>query len=470
MHHAAADPIVNLSACALSEHLHARKLSCREVMTAYLDRIAALNPRHNAIVSLQPRELLLAQADARDAQLARGESMGWMHGFPMAIKDMAATAGVRTTCGSPLLADHVPDQDAIVVARMKAAGGIVIGKTNTPEFGLGSHTYNPVFGVTRNAFDVGKSAGGSSGGAAVSLALQLQPVADGSDMMGSLRNPAAFNNVVGFRPSPGRVPHGPAGDQFVSQLSTEGPMGRSVADVAMLLSVQAGYDARVPLSVAEGGEAFARPLASPVKGLRIGWLGSLGGYLAIEPGIVELCETALQRMAALGGIVEPAALGYPPEKVWQTWLTWRRWLVAGRLAAYFADPAQRARLKPDARWEAEQGQGLTGPDTYAASLDRTAFYQHLLGLFERFDLLALPSAQVWPFDAEWDWPKAINGRAMDTYHRWMEVVIYATLGGLPAISVPVGFGAAGLPMGMQLMGPPLADLAVLRLAYAYENG
>ncbi len=470
MQHAAPDSIVSLSACALSEHLHARKLSCREVMAAYLDRIDALNPRHNAIVSLQPRDLLFAQADARDAQLARGETMGWMHGFPMAIKDLAATAGIRTTCGSPLLADHVPDDDAIVVARMKAAGGVVIGKTNTPEFGLGSHTYNPVFGITRNAFDAGKSAGGSSGGAAVSLALQLQPVADGSDMMGSLRNPAAFNNVFGFRPSSGRVPGGPLGDQFVSQLATDGPMGRSVADVAMLLSVQAGYDARAPLSVAEGGEAFARPLASAVKGLRIGWLGSLEGYLAMEPGIIELCETALQRLAALGCIVEPAALGYPPEKVWQTWLTWRRWLVAGRLAPYFADPAQRVRLKPEARWEAEQGQGLTGADTYAASLDRTAFYRHLLGLFERFDFLVLPTAQAWPFDAARDWPKAINGRSMDTYHRWMEVVIYATLGGLPAISVPVGFGAAGLPMGMQLMGRPLADLAVLRLAYAYENG
>jgi amidase len=470
MPHDATDTIVNLSACALSAHLHARKLSCREVMTAYLDRIDALNPRYNAIVSLQPREALLAKADVRDMQLARGESMGWMHGFPMAIKDLAATAGIHTTCGSPLLADHVPTEDGIMVERMKAAGGIVIGKTNTPEFGLGSHTYNPVFGVTRNAFDPAKSAGGSSGGAAVSLALRLQPVADGSDMMGSLRNPAAFNGVYGFRPSPGRVPHGPLGDQFVSQLGTEGPMGRSVADVAMLLSVQAGYDARVPLSIAGGGEAFARPLAAPVRGLRIGWLRDLGGYLAIEPGIVELCEKGLQRLAALGGVVEPAALGYSPEKVWQTWLTWRRWLVAGRLAPYFADPVQRAWLKPEARWEAEQGNGLTGPETYAASVERTAFYHHLLRLFEGYDFLALPTAQVWPFDADWDWPKSINGRAMDTYHRWMEVVIYATLGGLPAISVPVGLSAAGLPMGMQLIGRPQADLAVLRLAYAYENG
>ena len=470
MHHAATEAITGLTACELSGHLHARTLSCREVMTAYLDRIEALNPRHNAIVSLQPRAGLLAQADARDAELARGHSMGWMHGFPMAIKDMAATAGILTTYGSPLLADCVPDEDAIVVSRMKRAGGIVIGKTNTPEFGLGSHTYNTVFGVTRNAHDPSKSAGGSSGGAAVSLALRLQPVADGSDFMGSLRNPAAFNGVIGLRPSAGRVPQGPLGDQYVSQLGTEGPMGRTVADVAMLLSVQAGRDVRAPLSIAEGGEAFAQPLASPVKGLRIGWLGDLDGYLAVEPGILELCEQGLQRLAGLGCIVEPAALGFAPERVWQTWLTWRRWLVAGRLAPYFADPVARERLKPEARWEAEQGHGLTGPEVHAASVDRTAFYRHLLRLFNRHDFLALPSAQVWPFDADWTWPKTINGRAMDTYHRWMEVVIYATLGGLPAISMPVGFNRAGLPMGMQLIGPPQADLAVLRLAYAYENG
>ena len=470
MQAAESDPIASLTACELSAHLHARRLSCREVMQAYLDRIDRFNPRHNAIVSLQPREALLAQADVRDAQLSRGESMGWMQGFPMAIKDIAATAGIRSTGGSPLLANFVPEEDGIMVGRMKAAGGIVIGKTNTPEFGLGSHTYNPVFGVTRNAFDPTKSAGGSSGGAAVSLALRLQPVADGSDSMGSLRNPAAFNNVVGLRPSPGRVPYGPVGDQYVSQLGTEGPMGRNVADVAMLLSVQAGHDARAPLSVSESGEDFAQPLASPVRGLRIAWLGDLRGYLAVEPGILDLCEAGLQRLAALGCLIEPAALGYPPEKVWQTWLTWRHWLVAGRVAPYFADPAQRVRLKPEARWEAEQGARLSAADIFAASLARTAFHRHLLTLFEHCDFLALPAAQVWPFDAEWHWPKAINGRAMDTYHRWMEVAIYATLGGLPAISVPVGFGASGLPMGMQLIGRPLADLALLRLAYAYENG
>jgi amidase len=462
-------PILSLDACALSDAIHARRVSCRDVTNAYLDRIDALNPRYNAVVSLQPREPLLREADACDAELAAGRSRGWMHGFPMAIKDIAATAGIPTTLGSPLLANNVPSEDGIMVARMKAAGGIVIGKTNTPEFGLGSHTFNTVFGITRNAYDPTRSAGGSSGGSAVSLALRLQPVADGSDFMGSLRNPAAWNNVFGFRPSPGRVPYGPVGDQYVSQLGTEGPMGRTVRDVAMLLSVQAGRDDRVPLSIAESGAAFAAPFGALSRGLRIGWLGDLDGYLPIEPGILDCCWEGLRRLESIGCIVEPASFGYAPEAVWKTWLAWRRWLIAGRVAPFYADPKQREFLKLEARWEAEQGAGLSGADTYAASLERTAFHAHMLTLFARYDFLVLPSAQVWPFDAELHWPKSINGVAMDTYHRWMEVVIYATLAGLPAISVPCGFSAGGLPMGMQLIGRPLADRAVLALAAGYEG-
>ncbi len=462
------DPLTALSACELSAAIHAREVSCSEVMRAYLDRIEALNPRHNAIVSLQPRAALLAQADQRDAELHAGKSRGWMHGFPMAIKDIAATAGIATTSGSPLLAGHIPSEDGFMVARMKRAGGIVIGKTNVPEFGLGSHTYNKVFGITRNAWDASRTAGGSSGGAAVSLALRLQPVADGSDFMGSLRNPAAYGNVFGFRPSPGRVPAGPLGDQYVSQLGTEGPMARTVRDLAMLFSIQAGREPRAPLSIAEDGAQFAAPLRPIRHGLRIGWLADLQGHLPIEPGILAACEEGLARLEAIGCVVEPATLGFSPGRVWDTWLTWRRWLVAGRVAPYFARPELREQLKPEARWEAEQGAGLSGADTFAASLERTAFHARMLGLFERYDFLVLPSAQVWPFDAELHWPKAINGIAMDTYHRWMEVVIYPTLAGLPAISVPCGFSDDGLPMGMQLIGPPLADRAVLELAAGYE--
>ena len=464
------DAITALDACALSLAIHRREVSVREAMQATLARIDALNPKVNALVAMLPREGLLAQADERDALLAQGRSMGWMHGFPMAIKELSPVAGLPLSMGSPLLAGQIAPHDSLMVARMKAAGGIVIGKSNVPEFGLGSHSYNPVFGTTLNPWDATRSAGGSSGGAAVSLALRLQPVADGSDMMGSLRNPAAWNNVFGLRPSQGRVPYNPhAGDGYVALLGTEGPMGRTVRDVARLLAIQAGYDARQPLSIAQDGSAFAQPLKPAARGLRIGWLGDLQGYLPIEPGILPLCEAALKRFEALGAGVEPIALGYPCEEVWQTWLTWRRFLVAGTLGPLGADPNKHARLKPEAQWEYDQGQGLTGPQVYAASSSRTRFYRHMVGLFERYDLLVLPSAQCWPFPAAWTWPREVAGRTMDTYHRWMEVVIYATLAGLPAMGVPVGFSDDGLPMGMQLIGPPLGELGVLNAAAAYET-
>ena len=472
--------LTDLAAHELSALIHSHQVSCRDVMQATLARIAAVNPLHNAIVSLRDEGELLREADTFDQRLRTHGSMGWMHGMPQAIKDVSQTAGLRTTLGSPLLRNFVPTVDNLMVERMRAAGCIVIGKTNVPEFGLGSHSFNEVFGVTRNAYDSSRSAGGSSGGAAVALATRMLAVADGSDFMGSLRNPAGWNNVYGFRPSQGRVPFWPAQDVWVTMMGTEGPMGRTVKDVAMLLDVQAGFDARVPLSIAateQFGAAIddARPM--PCQGIRIGWLGNLGGYLQMEPGILATCEQALRRMEGLGCRVEPTALGYPPERVWQTWLVWRRWVVAARIAPHLAKPENRALIKPEALWEFDQGQGLTGTQTMEASTQRSAFYQHMLKLFERYDVLALPSAQVWPFDAALRWPSHINGVAMDTYHRWMEVVIYATLAGLPSISVPAGFSAAGssggtpagLPMGLQLIGKPQADKAVLQLAHAYEQ-
>ena len=461
--------LTDLSADALSRAIHAKEVSCREVMRATLDRIAAVNPRVNAIVNVQDERDLLRQADARDAELARGDSRGWMHGMPQAIKDAAETKGIPTTLGSPLLANHVPRHDALMVERMKAAGCIVVGKTNTPEFGLGSHTFNEVFGVTRNAFDASKSAGGSSGGAAVALATHMLAVADGSDFMGSLRNPAGWNDVYGFRPSQGRVPRWPVADVWVALLSTEGPMGLTVKDVAALLDVQAGWDARTPLAIA-AKESFAAKVDDfEPRGVRIGWLGDLDGYLAMEPGVADVCGRALARIAEAGGTVEPAALGFAPERVWQTWLVWRRWSVAARIAPHLHDPANRARIKPEALWEYDQGQGLTGMDTVHACAERTAFYSAMLRLFERYDALALPTAQVWPFAAEWRWPREVAGRTMDTYHRWMEVVIYATLAGLPCIAMPAGFGANRLPMGVQLIGRPHGDLGVLQLARAFER-
>ena len=461
--------IVDLSAHALSQAIHRKQFSCSEVMQAYLQRIADVNPHVNAIISLQDGDDLLRQADARDAQLARGESMGWMHGMPQAINDLSNTAGIPTIQGSSLLRNFVPSEDGLMAQRMKAAGCIVIGKTNVPEFGLGSHSFNEVFGVTRNPYDLTKTAGGSSGGAAVALATRMLPVADGSDFMGSLRNPAAWNNVFGFRPSQGRVPMWPATDAFIAQLGTEGPMGRTVQDVALLLGTQAGYDKNAPLSIAnylcrtwENGQ-FDRQNA------KIGWLGDLRGYLPMEPGILDVCEQGLRRFEGLGCTVQPIALGTAPEPVWQAWLAWRRALVAARIAPFLVNPNNRARIKPEALWEHDQAATLSGNELMAASAQRTAFYNHLLTLFEQHDFLALPTAQVWPFDAALRWPQHINGVEMDTYHRWMEVVIYATFAGLPSISIPVGFDARGLPMGMQIIGRPQADMELLQLAQGYEQ-
>lgn len=465
----AADDITGLTALALSAAIRARRLGCAEVMAAYLDRIERLNPAANAIVSLRPRDALMAEARAADAEIAAGRWRGWMHGMPQAPKDLAETAGLATTRGSPILKDHVPDFDAIVVERARAAGAILIGKTNVPEFGLGSHTYNPLFGPTPNVFDPSRSAGGSSGGAAVALALDLLPVADGSDMMGSLRNPAGWNGVFGLRPSFGRVPNGPAAEAFVQQLGVEGPMGRNVADLAMLLSTQAGFDSRAPLSLAGDGGEFAGRLDRDWTGARIGWLGDAGGYLAMEPGIVATCAAALGRFEAIGCVVEAAAPDFPLEALWEAWVTLRGMLVGGALGAVFDDPARRALLKPEAVWEVENARTLSAAAIYRASEIRTGWSRAMARLFEQFDFLVSPSAQLFPFPLDLPWPREIGGRRMDTYHRWMEVMIPATMAGLPALAVPAGFGPGGLPIGLQIIGPQRADLAVLQVGHAYER-
>ncbi|QQD54725.1 amidase [Pseudomonas fluorescens BBc6R8] len=461
--------IVELDAIELSRAIHARQVSCHEVMQAYLAQVERFNPTVNALVSLRSHEDVLAEAAQRDRELDQGQSRGWMHGMPQAIKDLAATRGLRTTLGSPLFAEHVPQEDAISVARVRASGAIIIGKTNVPEFGLGSQTYNSVFGTTGNAYDPRLVAGGSSGGAAVALALRMLPVADGSDMMGSLRNPGAFNNVFGLRPSQGRVPHGPAPELFVQQLATEGPMGRSVADVARLLSVQAGYDPRVPLSLKEDPAVLGEPLQRDFKGARLGWLGDYNGYLPMEDGVMSLCESALKDFAALGCEVEHCQPEFSLERLWQTWLVHRHWLIQGSLGAAYADPQKRALLKPEAQWEVQGGLQLSAADVYQASINRSDWYRALGKLFERYDFLLLPTAQVFPFDAQQAWPRLVAGREMDTYHRWMEVVIGPTLAGLPSMNVPVGFNPRGLPMGLQIIGPAQADRAVLQLAYAHEQ-
>jgi amidase len=463
------DDITRLGALELSAEIHARRLSCVEVMQAYLARIARLNPGLNAIVSLRDPELLLAQAREMDSLAAAGRWLGWMHGMPQAIKDLAATRDIPTTLGSPLYRDSRPTADALVVERMRAAGAILVGKTNTPEFGLGSQTYNPVFGATRNAYVPTLCAGGSSGGAAVALAARLLPVADGSDMGGSLRNPAAFNNVFGMRPSAGLVPKYPAPELFIEQLGTEGPMARSVPDLARLLATQAGPDRRAPLSRGPDPAIFAAPLAEPARGLRVGWLGDLEGYLPFDDGILPLCREALHVLEGVGCAVTDARLGFDPARLWRMWLTLRSCLVAGGRWDDFADPARRAQMKPEAVWEVEQALGTSALQVYQASKERSAWHQHLIGLFEHVDVLVLPTAQVFPFALEQHWPAVVGGRRMDTYHRWMEVVIGPTLAGAPAISVPVGFGPGGAPMGMQLIGAPGDDRRLLELAHAYDQ-
>lgn len=459
--------LTDLSASDLSRMIAARQIAPSEVMAACLSRIDQVNPQINAIVSLRDPDALMAEARAADdAAPEASSSRGWLHGIPQAPKDLMATRGLRTTWGSPLYRAHVPAKDDLVAARMRAAGAIFIGKTNSPEWGFGSHTFNEVFGPTRNPYDLSRSAGGSSGGAGAALAAHLLPVADGSDMMGSLRNPAAFCNVYGFRPSWGLVPPDAEGDTFIRTMSTEGPMGRTVEDVARLLSVQAGPNPEVPFG--RTSEDFASKLDLDLRGLRIGWLGDWGGAYPMEAGILEQCEQGLRVLTDLGARVEPVAPPYPAEKLWQAWTTLRAGMSAAGMRALYEAPEKRAQLKPEAIWEIEQGMGLSARDLFEASQIRSSWYARAAHLFESHDAVILPTAQVWPFPVEQRFPARIAGREMDTYHRWMEVVIPISLIGLPALSVPVGFGAGGLPMGMQIAGPVGADAKILAIGHQYH--
>jgi len=462
-----ASDICRLSAVELADKIRQRHLSARAVASAFLDRIEAVNPLVNAIVSLRERADILAEADGADAHLARGGEAGSLFGLPIAIKDLALTKGLRTTFGSPIFADFIPDVDDFFVERVRKAGAIIIGKTNVPEFGLGSNTYNPVFGPTLNAFDPALTAGGSSGGAAVALALDMVPVADGSDFGGSLRNPAAYNNVYGFRPSQGLVPAGPDFDVFHSQMGVEGPMGRNIRDIALLLDEQAGYHPHAPLSHAKEG-SFLDGLGAKASGGSIAWLGDLGGHLPTEPGVLDLCEAALARFADASFHSEALVPDVDFEALWQAFVTLRQATSGCGLKAHYDDPEKRKLLKPEAVWEVEQAMRLTAPQVHAASVRRTSWHRTLLSLFERFDLIALPTAQVFPFDVTTHWPREVAGRAMDSYHRWMQVSAFATLGGCPALNVPAGFDEKDRPMGMQLIGRPRGDLAVLKAGAAYE--
>ncbi|MCE8536484.1 amidase [Ruegeria pomeroyi] len=455
--------VIRSSASDILGALRSGQLSSEAVMEATLARITAVNPELNAIVALRSAEELMAEARAADA--VAPEARGPLHGLPIAIKDLESIAGVPTTMGSPLFADFVPDKDSLLPSRLRAAGAILIGKTNVPEFGIGSHTFNPVYGATGNPYAPALSCGGSSGGAAAALATGMTALADGSDEMGSLRNPAAWNNVYGFRPTWGTVPLDPERELFLHQLATLGPMGRSPADIGIMLDVIAGADARVPLSV-------NAPKASPVspldlKGVRIGWLGDWGGAYAMESGILELCESGLRVLETLGAAVEPVPAPMDAAAIWEAWLDLRSWGKAGSLEPLLRQ--NRSALKDTAIWEIERGLGLSAMDVHRASVKRSNWYKRSVELFDEFDALVLPSAQVWPFDVNVPYPKEIAGRAMDTYHRWMEVTIPIGLIGLPSLAVPAGFGPQGVPMGFQIFGPRGGDAALLALGEAYHQ-
>lgn len=455
--------LMELSASELSRLIAARALAPSELMEAYLARLSAANPAINAIVSAVDPDALRGEARALDDALPRG----WLHGLPLAVKDLVAVRGVRTTYGSPLYRDHVPVEDDLVAARLRAAGAVFTGKTNTPEWGQGSHSFNPVFGATRNPYDLTRSAGGSSGGAAAALAARLVPVADGSDMMGSLRNPAAFCNVYGFRPSWGLVPADAAGDTFLSTLATDGPMARTIEDLARLLETLAGPNPAVPFG--RNCPSLADRLEIDLRGRRIGWLADWGGAYRCEPGILDICASGLKVFEELGAEVEPLAPPFPAEELWDAWIRLRGFLNAGSKGALLADPHSRDLIKPESRWEIEFGQTVTAAQLYAASVTRSRWYAQAARLFETYDFLVMPSAQVWPFPVEWRWPESIDGHPMDTYHRWMEIVVPVSLIGLPALALPCGFGAGGLPMGMQLIGRDGADAAVLAAGEQYHR-
>lgn len=454
--------ITGMDGLRLAAAIKTKKVSCVEVMMAYLDHIGRVNPKVNAIVSLRPRDVLLAEAKAKDADLSAGRYAGFLHGFPLAPKDLTAAKGIPFTDGSPIFKDRIAQDDSLVVARMRAAGGIMIGKTNAPEFGMGSQTYNQVFGTTLNAYDQRLTSGGSSGGASVSLATRMLPVADGSDNCGSLRNPAGWNNIYGFRPTFGRIPSG----GFLFDTSVTGPMARNVPDLARLLSVQAGPDLKEPLSLDEDPAIFAGSLAMNVKGVRIGWLGDFGG-LPTEPGVLDVCRAALKVFEGMGAIVSEAKVPASTEDTWQAYTRYRCWEAANSYGSFY--DTKRNLMKPEAQWEVEQGRKVTGADVPHLLAARLHWYQAFVSLFESHDFLVVPTAQVFAFDAKTHWPAEIAHTKMDSYLRWMQMCGLITVTGCPALAAPAGFDAQGRSMGIQIVGKPRREIDCLKIANAYDT-
>ncbi|HEY1572534.1 MAG TPA: amidase [Pseudonocardiaceae bacterium] len=450
-------------AVELAALLRQREISARELLDVHLERIAATNDDVNAIVTLCA-DRAMAEASAADEDLAHGVDVGPLHGLPIAVKDTHATAGVRTTQGSPLFADHVPDTDELLVERERAAGAIVVGKSNVPEFAAGSHTVNPVFGPTRNPYDTSRSAGGSSGGGAVALACGMVPLADGSDMGGSLRNPASFNNVVGFRTSPGRVPSWPSVTPWAT-LGVQGPLGRTVADAALLLSVQAGPDSRSPTAIDQPGADFRQALDADVSGLRLAWSPDLGGAVPVEPSVTEALEARLGAFADLGCTVERACPDFTgADMVFRTLRAWQFELRLGALRDRHPD-----RMKATLIWNIDEGRKLLGTDIARAEQTHAELYHRMRLFFGDYDALLLPVSQVPPFDLTLEYPTVVAGVPQDTYLDWMRSAYFVSVTGSPAISVPAGFTSDGLPVGLQIVGAHRDDLGVLRLAHAFEQ-
>jgi amidase len=454
------DELCDLTAIDLARRIRRRELSAREVMTAHLARIERVNPKINAIVTLVA-DRAMADAKAADELQARGGALGPLHGLPVAHKDLVSTAGIRTTFGSPMYRDFVPTTDALIVRRVRAAGAITLGKTNTPEWGAGSNTFNPVFGATVNPYDSAKTVGGSSGGAAAALRCGMVPIAGGSDTGGSLRNPAAFTNVVGFRPSPGRVPDD---DGSWSPLSTDGPMARTVADVALFLSSMVGPHAPDPLCLEEGGTRFRAPLARSFKGTPVAWFKDLGG-IPFEPEITRVVHANRQTFLDLGCIVEEAEPDFTGVDEAFPIL---------RHLSYHANHAQRARENPamfkdTIKWEIAEAERNTGADVARAAARQARMYSEVSRFFERYDYFVLPVTQVEPFDVTTEYPARVNGEAMPTYIDWMRSCWYVTFMACPAISVPAGFSATGLPVGLQIVGRHRGDWSVLQMAHAFEQ-
>lgn len=461
--------IVEWQATELATAIRSRKVSCAEVMQAHLDRIERVNGNVNAIVVLRDPKTLIQEARQKDADIARGASLPPLYGFPHAVKDLQPIKGLPATRGgAPLYKSAVADTENLFVERLRAAGVIMIGKTNSPEHGLGSHTVNRVYGATKNPYNAKYSSGGSSGGAAVALACRMLPVADGSDFGGSLRNPAGWNNVVGFRPSIGRIPF-MDGDLWAAGMSVSGPMGRTVADTALLLSVLAGPDRRVPLSLEGDGAQFRGSLYADFKGTKIGWLGDYKGTIPNEAGVLDVCKDALKRFAALGCIVEDIAPGYDAERAWQAFVALRAASTGPGLATATAKPEQRALLNAQAIFEMETFQKLSVSDIAGAASVRSQWTAAFHRLFDNYDYLIAPTAQIFPFDITKPWPTDIAGQTMRTYHEWMKGVCLVTMTGCPALAVPAGFGGSlNLPIGLTIIAPYKQDLASLKLGAAYE--